>query len=111
MNGGAARQIKRPVNPRVRFEEEGRDDTELTFVERITKLTSPSKVPRPESDTRWENMTPKERLEHHRRAVRDRNEELEILAYAIYTRLFFTLLSFIISLFLIPYIWEQVKNN
>lgn len=43
--------------------------------------------------------------------MRDRNEEIEILTYAIYTRLFFTVISFIISLFLIPYIWEKVKNS
>jgi hypothetical protein len=55
-------------------------------------------------------MTPRQRIDHHRRAVDDRNEELEILCYAIYTRLFFTVLSFLVCLIGIPYVWERVKN-
>ena len=56
-------------------------------------------------------MTPQQRFDHHRRAVRDRNEELEILALAIYSRLFFTVLSFLVCVFAIPYSWEKFKKS
>jgi hypothetical protein len=100
-----------PLKTKTRGEIEGVCDADLTLIDKIKQFTSPKKTPRPEHETRWEKMTPKEKLEHHRRAVRDRNEELEILAYAIYTRLFFTVISFVICLILIPYTWEKVRNS
>lgn len=86
------------------------EEDNTTIIQKLKNMATPTKKKRPDYETKWDKMTPTQRIDHHRRAVADRNEELEILKYAIYTRLFFTIISFLVSLICIPYVWEAVKN-
>jgi len=80
-------------------------------MEKINELTTPDVPPRPEWETKWAKMTPQQKILHHRRAVRDRNEELEILFYAIYTRMIFTVISFLVCIIFIPFFWINIKKE
>lgn len=80
-------------------------DKAKVIIQRLTNFATPQKRIRPDWETKWDKMTPQQKIVHHRRAVRDRNEELEILKYAIYTRLFFTIISFLVCIVVVPIIF------